>query len=101
MRKITLLLLAIIIGLPFMATADSRVNLTPTPMRMTVGNGTLVLPQSLTIATGELADSLVAEATKFANHFAGVTGYTVDVKAEAADALITMSLYNGSEDLGC
>ena len=101
MRKITLLLIAIIIGLPFMATADSRVNLTPVPKSMTVGNGTLVLPQSFTIATGELADSLVAEATKFANHFAGVTGYAVDVKAEAADALITMSLYNGSEELGC
>ena len=101
MRKITLLLLAIIIGLPFMATADSRVNLTPTPMRMTVGDGTLVLPQSFTIATGQLPDSLSNEATKFANHFAGVTGYTVDVKSEAADALITMSLYNGNENLGC
>ena len=101
MKKITLLLLAIILGLPFMATADSKVNLTPVPMRMTVGNGTLVLPQSFTISTGELPDSLAAEATKFANHFAGVTGYTVDVNAEATDALITMSLYTGSENLGC
>ncbi len=101
MRKITLLLLAIIIGLPMIATADSRVNLTPTPMKMTVGNGILVLPQSFTIATGELPDSLSSEAVKFAKHFAGVTGYTVDVKAEAADALITMSLYNGSENLDC
>ena len=100
MRKITLLLIAIILGLPMVTMADSRVNLTPVPKSMTVGNGTLVLPQSFTIATGELADSLVAEATKFANHFAGVTGYTVEVKAEAADALITMSLYNGSEELG-
>ena len=101
MRKITLLLFAIIIGLPFMAMADSRINLTPVPKKMTVGNGTLVLPQSFTIATGELADSLSNEAIKFANHFAGVTGYNVEVKAEASDALITMSLYNGSEDLGC
>ena len=100
MRKITLLLLAIILGLPMVAKADSRVNLTPAPMRMTVGNGTLVLPESFTIATGELPDSLACEATKFANHFAGVTGYTVDVKSEAADALIAMSLYNGSEELG-
>ena len=91
MRKFTLLLIAIIIGLPFMAMADSRVNLTPVPKSMTVGNGTLVLPQSFTIATGELADSLVAEATKFANHFAGVTGYAVEVKGEAADALITLA----------
>ena len=79
MKKFTLLLLAIILGLPFMATADSRVNLTPVPMRMTVGDGTLVLPQSFTISTGQLPDSLAAEAVKFANHFAAVTGYTVDV----------------------
>ena len=83
------------------ANADSRINLTPTPMKMTLGNGTLILPQSFTISTGQLPDSLSNEATKFANHFAGVTGYTVDVKAQAADALITMSLYTGSENLGC
>ena len=100
MRKITLLLLAIIIGLPFMAMADSRVNLTPVPKKMTVGNSTLVLPQSFTIATGELPDSLAAEAVKFAKHFSYATGYRVDVKGEAADALITMSLYNGGEELG-
>ena len=88
MRKITLLLLAIIIGLPFMAMADSRVNLTPVPKKMTVGSGTLVLPQSFTIATGELPDSLAAEAVKFAKHFGHATGYNVEVKAEAADALI-------------
>ena len=101
MKKIALLLLAFIIGLPMVATADSRVNLTPVPKKMTVGSGTLVLPESFTIATGTLPDSLSNEAVKFAKHFEGVTGYTVDVKADAADALITMSLYNGSEDLGC
>ena len=97
----TRILLLVLLAIPATMLADSRVNLTPTPMRMTVGNGTLVLPQSFTIATGELPDSLSSEAVKFANHFAGVTGYTVNVKAEAPDALITMSLYNGSEELGC
>ena len=101
MKKIAFLLFAIILGLPMVATADSRVNLTPTPMRMTVGEGTLVLPESFTISTGQLPDSLSNEAVKFAKHFAGVTGYTVDVKAGATDALITMSLYTGSENLGC
>ena len=101
MRKITLLLLAIIIGLPFMATADSRVNLTPAPKKMTVGSGTFVLPQSFTIATGELPDSLAAEAVKFADHFGYVTGYTVNVEPQADNALISMSLYNGNEELGC
>ena len=97
----TRFLLLVLLAIPATMFADSRVNLTPVPMKMTVGNGTLVLPQNFTIATGELPDSLSNEATKFANHFTGVTGYTVDVKAEAADALITMSLYNGSENLGC
>ena len=92
MKRFAFLLLAIILGLPMVANADSRINLTPTPMKMTLGNGTLILPQSFTISTGQLPDSLSNEATKFANHFAGVTGYTVDVKAQAADALITMSL---------
>ncbi|MBQ5888638.1 MAG: family 20 glycosylhydrolase, partial [Bacteroidaceae bacterium] len=97
----TRLLLLVLIAIPATMLADSKVNLTPVPKKMTVGNGTLVLPQNFTIATGELPDSLSVEATKFANHFAGVTGYTVDVKAVADDALITMSLYNGGEDLGC
>ena len=97
----TRFLLLVLLAIPATMFADSRVNLTPVPMKMTVGNGTLVLPQNFTIATGELPDSLSNEATKFANHFTGVTGYTVNVKAEAADALITMSLYNGSENLGC
>ena len=101
MKRFTLLLLAIIIGLPMVAMADSRINLTPVPKKMTVGSGTLVLPESFTIATGELPDSLAGEAVKFAKHFAGVTGYTVDVKADATDALIRMSLYNGNEELGC
>ena len=101
MRKLTLLLFAIIIGLPIAANADSRINLTPAPKKMTVGSGTLILPQSFAIVTGALPDSLSNEAVKFADHFGYVTGYTVDVKADAPDALITMSLYNGSEDLGC
>ncbi|MBR4967569.1 MAG: beta-N-acetylhexosaminidase [Bacteroidaceae bacterium] len=83
------------------ANADSRVNLTPAPKTMTVGSGTLILPERFAISTGALPDSLSNEATKFANHFAGVTGYTVDVKSEATDALIKMSLYTGNEDLGC
>ena len=101
MKKFTLLLFAFIIGISTSVNADSRVNLTPAPKTMTVGNGTLVLPQRFTISTGALPDSLSNEATKFANHFADVTGYIVDVKSEATDALITMSLYTGSEELGC
>ena len=69
MKKVTLLLLAIFISLPMFTKADNSINLTPVPKSMTVGNGTLTLPQSFTIATGELPDSLSAEAVKFAKHF--------------------------------
>ena len=101
MRKSTLLLVLLLICLPMAMIADSRINLTPLPKSITTGTGTLTLPQSFTIVTGELPDSLSNEAVKFATLFEKVTGYTVDVKKSADDALITMSLYNGNEQLGC
>ena len=101
MKKFTYLLLFALLCIPVAIQANSDINLTPVPKKMTVGAGKLVLPQSFTISTGTLPDSLSREAVKFATHFADVTGYTVDVKADAADALITMSLYSGSEELGC
>ena len=100
MKNFTLLLLMALLCLPMATRADSEINLTPVPMKMTKGTGTLVLPQNFAIATGELPDSLSNEAVKFANHFAYVTGYNVDVKGQDAVALITMSLYKGSENLG-
>ena len=101
MRKSTLLLVLLLICLPMAMVADSRINLTPLPKSITTGTGTLTLPQSFTIVTGELPDSLSNEAVKFATLFEKVTGYTIDVKKSADDALITMSLYNGNEQLGC
>ena len=65
MKKITLLLLAIIIGLPMVAVADSSINLTPVPMKMTVGNGKLVLPEKFTIAAIDIDKEMFAEAQKF------------------------------------
>ncbi|MBR5334020.1 MAG: beta-N-acetylhexosaminidase, partial [Alistipes sp.] len=99
MKKITLLLLAIIIGLPMTAIADSNINLTPVPMKMTVGSGKLVLPESFTIATIGIDDEMAAEAKKFSKLFAEISGYSVSV-ANEGDALITMSRYTGNEELG-
>ena len=100
MRKFTLLLLAFIIGLPMIAMADSDINLTPVPKKMTKGNGTCTVPQSFTIATGNLDDTGSAEAHKFAKLFSEVTGYSVEVKSDATDAFITMAMYTGNEELG-
>ena len=100
MRKFTLLLLAFIIGLPMIAMADGDINLTPVPKKMTKGNGTCTVPQSFTIATGNLDDTDSAEAHKFAKLFSEVTGYSVEVKSDATDAFITMAMYTGNEELG-
>ncbi|MBR4848484.1 MAG: family 20 glycosylhydrolase [Bacteroidaceae bacterium] len=99
MKKIALLLLAIIIGLPTIATADSKINLTPVPKQMTVGEGKLVLPKSFTISTGDLDADLAAEGTRFAKLFCDISGYSVSV-VNSADALITMQKYTGNEELG-
>ena len=80
--------------------ADSDINLTPLPMRMTKGTGTLTLPQSFSIATNGLDDACSAEAQKFAALLKEVTGYSITVKTEDADALIQMNMYDGSEELG-
>ncbi len=80
--------------------ADGEINLTPLPMKMTKGSGTLLMPQSFKIATGSLDGNQRAEALKFAGLFSRVTGSTVEVTDDAAEALIRMSLYNGSETLG-
>ena len=61
MKKITLLLLVILIGMPIGILADSRINLTPVPMQMTVGEGKLIMPDSFTISTGDLEEEAVAD----------------------------------------
>ena len=100
MKKFTLTLLMMLLCLPMAVLADSDINLTPLPMRMTKGTGTLTLPQSFSIATNGLDDACSAEAQKFADLFKEVTGYSITIKKEEADALIQMSMYDGSEELG-
>ena len=100
MKKFTLTFLIMLLCLPMAVLADSDINLTPLPMRMTKGTGTLTLPQSFSIATNGLDDACSAEAQKFAGLFKEVTGYSITVKAEDTDALIQMSMYDGSEELG-
>ena len=100
MKKITLAILLALLCIPMAMRADGDINLTPLPMKMTKGNGTCTVPQSFTIATGDLEQKYSAEATKFATLFGYVTGYQVEVKAEAADAFITMQMYTGNEAIG-
>ena len=116
MKKITLLLLAIIIGLPMGAIADSSINLTPIPMKMTKGTGTLVFPQNFTIAAIGLDTEMVAEGVKFGKLFSEISGYNVNIVSKSENniqtrvvvgtddnetgAFIKMHKYTGNEDLG-
>ena len=100
MKKFTLSLLMLLLCIPLAIKADNEINLTPAPMKMTKGTGELTIPQNFTIATGEISEENAAEAQKFATLFTHVTGYTVDVKKESADALVTMAMYSGNEELG-
>ena len=99
MKKITLLLFWIFIGLPMATMADSSINLTPVPMKMTKGTGTLVFPQDFTIATIDLDTEMAAEGVKFGKLFGEITGYSVSVVTEG-DAFIKMYKYTGNEELG-
>lgn len=100
MKKYIYSIAMLLLMLPLTMVAQSSINLTPVAKDVTVGEGQLVLPSQFSIATGNLPDSLAAEATKFAADFAAVTGYTVNVVPQAEDALFTLSMYVGTEDLG-
>ena len=99
MKKLILCLSVLFLFTSVRLFADSSINITPLPKSMTVGNGRLVLPTSFGINTGDLPDDVVAEAAKFATVINKVTGYSVSTNA-GSDALIKLSLYNGSEELG-
>lgn len=101
MKKFLLLSVIALLFLPMTMRADSSVNLTPLPKSMVKGTGKFVLPESFSISAGNLADSLKAEAVKFAGLFAEVAGYDVKVDNDNATALVRMSLYSGNEELGC
>ena len=81
MKKIALLLMMLVIGLPMAVNADNGINITPLPMRMTAGNGKLTLPQSFTILAIGLENDQVAEATKFGRLISNISGYQVSIEA--------------------
>ncbi len=99
MKRIIHSILMVLVCLPMTIMADSRINLTPLPMKMTVGNGDLTLPESFTISTGDLNNAMAEEATKFSKLFNEVTGYSVTVTSDN-DAFIKMHKYTGNEAIG-
>ena len=62
-------------------TSASAVNITPVPRQLTLGRGTLVLPNRLDIDTKNLPDSFVCEARKFACAVSSATSVQAVVSA--------------------
>ena len=89
MKNIRLSILALFAVLCQSLFAAGSVNLTPVPKSMTIGDGTLELPQSFTILVNG-PDSIAAEAVRFAEHM----GEVADMKVQLGDAMVnTPSLF--------
>ncbi len=65
-KHFTLFLWSLLTLFAVSAVAQPNVNLTPLPKEITEGDGHFVFSQGVTIAVGNLSDSVQAEATKFA-----------------------------------
>lgn len=76
MKRFRIAVLAFIAALNCSLFAASSINLTPVPKSMTVGEGTLVLPNSFTILVYG-PDSIAAEAERFAEHMKLVAGMDI------------------------
>lgn len=74
------------------ATAQQFVNLTPRPAKMTVGTGSLTLPQQFAVNVAGLSDDLKAEAQGFVTAFNAATGYAATLQTTGTDGLIKVSL---------
>ena len=57
--------------------ASPSVNLTPTPKEISVGEGSLVLPQAFTVKADGLSQEMAAEITKFASALKASTGIEI------------------------
>ena len=71
--------------------AAQTMNLTPKAKQMTVGEGTLTLPQEFCVSYGQLPDSLSIEAARFASAINATTGLKASARS-TADGLFTMQL---------
>lgn len=78
------------------STAQTTPNITPLPKTMTVGEGTLTLPQSFTVSYMGLDDEAVTEIQTFVDALKNATG--LDVSAATGNGgLITVSKSEGDD----
>lgn len=68
--------------------AQDFVNLTPRPKQMTVGKGSLPLPQAFSVAYAGSDEAMTAEVSRFAAELSKTTGLTVSATTDEAAALV-------------
>ncbi len=68
--------------------AQDFVNLTPRPKQMTVGTGSLTLPQAFSVAYNGGDEAMTAEVARFADELTKTTGLTVTATTDEAAALV-------------
>ncbi len=92
MKNKLLLIVALFLCFGAGAKADDLVNLTPRPKSMTVGTGSLTLPETFTISCNALPADMKAEVERFAAALQSTTGCQVSVTDNDATALFQFAL---------
>lgn len=94
-------LLMAVLFMPLFLQATETLNLTPLPKNITLGEGHVTMPKSFVIETAGIPDDCATEGEKFAKSLAKF-GFYINVAENASDTtpFISMSLYNGDEEIG-
>lgn len=105
MKKSLLLLAFLSIVFSVSIRADEKINLTPVPKQITMGEGIVTIPEQLTIYIGGLDETCANEAYKFGKSLLkfGVKELFVHSNSttiEDVSPFIIMEKYSGSEKLG-
>lgn len=81
-------------ALSMSVSANSDIGIIPLPKSITASNASLTLPANFSIGGDALPDSIMAEATNFANIYHQVTGQNPSVSASNSDALLKLEYSN-------
>ncbi|MBR5813016.1 MAG: beta-N-acetylhexosaminidase, partial [Bacteroidaceae bacterium] len=100
MRKTSLILLILALFMPLFTKAENTINLTPLPKQISMKQGTLTLPENFAISTNGLSEEMIDEVKKFAKAITTVREGNINIGNDIQDALITVSLYSGSTNIG-
>lgn len=98
-NKILLIIISLML-IPYYISAENFLNLTPKPMSMKVGAGTLLMPFEFVVSCNNVSDDVIQEANKFVSHINKSTGLNGKVENNTANTLINLSYYEGAANHG-